>query len=824
MKVTSIQAAFVAGEISPRLDGRVDIAKYKNACRTLENMIVVPHGGVRKRSGSKFIIEQPGLEDVAYIPFQFNIEQSYVLMFGHGYVWFFKDGGIITQTPLAITAITREAQCVLTVPGHAYVIGDYVTIQGVTGMAEINNRRARVVGISGNFVRLDVNSSAFTDYTANGTSAKIVSLTTPYTASEVYDIQVAQSADVLYVVHPNHPIFKISRFSHTNWTLTELTFTTGPFRPINPDRNVRIQPSNFSSAALVYGTYPVGTICTLTLQGATLFTSGHVGALIRLTEDGGETGIASAPVGDSTRTLAAGNVYTFDSKIYGVAGTDATNWQKFTRVPGHNAGRVRVQGDGKYFDSDFLHPGYCVLRITAVTSPTVVTAQIVRYQMPASVVTGGTSFFEEGSWSGYRGYPRATTFYEQRLWFAGVLSDPVVVWSSRSGAYEDMEDGPDDDDALIYRLTAGQSDVIRWLSGGRVLTAGSSQGEYVITASSQGEALTPKNVKAVLQTTYGTSQAQPIRVNQQVFYPQRAGVSTAAARKLRKFGYSLSSDAYESIDLTVFAEHITGTGFDRVAYQVEPESLVWTRRIDGTMAACTLEEAQEVIAWHRHILGGNGKVKTFAVIPGEQGDDLWLSVERVINGQTRRYVEVLAPPFRPGIDAKDSARILDCALTYAGASTATISGLNHMEGERVTVLNNGSVERDLLVTGGRITLAHATTKAQIGYRIASVIETEDFEAGAQAGTAQSRYKRINKAFVRVLESLGGSVGPDAENMTDMQFRRALHPTDVSAPLYSGLVEVDFPGNWERGAVIRIEHEDPLPLFVTGVTFELNTTG
>ena len=824
MKVTAIQTAFVAGEVSPRLDGRVDIAKYKNACRTIENMIVVPHGGARKRSGTSFVIEQPSTDDVVMIPFQFNIEQSYELMFGPGYVWFFKDRGIVTFDPLAITAISKATQAVITFAGHTYIVGDYLVIAGVGGMTEMNNRRVRVLGVAGNDVSVDIDSTGFTTYTSGGTAAKIVQLNTPWTASEVYDIQTAQSADVLYVVHQNHPIYKISRFSHTSWTLTELTFTTGPFRPINPDRDVRIQPSAFSSSALVYGTYPVGTTCTLTLQGSTLFTSGHVGALIRLTEDGGETGIASAPVGDSTRTLAAGNVYTFDSKIYGIAATDATNWQKFTRVPGHTAGRVRVLGDTKYFDSDFLHPGYCVLRITAVTSSTVCTAQIVRYQMPASVATGGTSFWEEGSWSGYRGYPRATTFYEQRLWFSGVVSDPVVVWSSRSGAYEDMEDGPDDDDALIYRLTAGQSDVIRWLSGGRVLTAGSSQGEYVITASSQGEALTPKNVKAVLQTTYGTSRAQPIRVNQQVFYPQRAGVATAAARKLRKFGYSLASDAYESIDLTVFAEHIMGTGFDRVSYQVEPESLVWTRRTDGMMAACTLEEAQEVIAWHRHILGGNGLVKTISVIPGEQGDDLWLSVERVINGQTRRFIEVLNPPFRPGVDAKEDAKILDCMLTYSGASTTTVSGLNHLEGELVTVLNNGSVERDLLVTGGRITLARATTKAQIGYRIATVLETQDFEAGAQAGTAQSRHKRINKAFVRVLESLGGSVGPDAANQADMQFRSAYMPTDVTPPLYSGLVEVDFPGNWERGAVIRIEHDDPLPLFVTGVTFELNTTG
>ena len=39
-------STFTAGEISPRLEGRVTISKYKEGLSELTNMIVHPHGGV----------------------------------------------------------------------------------------------------------------------------------------------------------------------------------------------------------------------------------------------------------------------------------------------------------------------------------------------------------------------------------------------------------------------------------------------------------------------------------------------------------------------------------------------------------------------------------------------------------------------------------------------------------------------------------------------------------------------------------------------------------------------------------------------------------
>lgn len=901
-KVQHLQTSWSGGELSPRLDGRPDLKKFQQGARALLNTIVMPHGGVRKRPGTKFVIQQRDATDVALVPFQYSTEQSYILAFGHNYVWFFKDGGIITQPATNITGITQANPAVATSASHGLDNGDYVLMQSVGGMTEVNNRWFVVANKTANTFELSgVNSTGYTAYTSGGTVAEIVQLTTTYTAAQVEQLQFAQSADTLYIVHKDHPLRKLQRSSHTSWTLSEPDITTGPFRTVNSNRDHKltisaptanvtgatqanpcvvtcsgghpfvngqyvtfasvggmtnlngntyivasatattfalsgVDSSGFgaytsggtvTSATTVFGTYIVGQQITLTATGGhTPFTSAMVGGLIRLSEEGATSGYTAPPLGNGSSGMSNGQIYTNDGKVYGISNATSPNWEPFNRVPAHDSGIVRVISPATiyYFDANFLHPTFCVLRITAYSSTTSVTGVIVRYQMPKSIVDNGTSFFEEGAWSERRGYPRAITFYEQRLFLAGAESDPAVVWSSRTGAYENFEDGANDADALVYRVPATSADVIRWLKNSRVLTAGSSFGEFAFASSSQNQALTPSNIKATQQTGYGTSDCLPIQINQAVLYPQRRGDTDNPARKLREFQYRYDQDAFGSTDMTVFSEHIFGHGISRLAYQTEPDSIIWSRRTDGALAGCTYERLQEVVAWHRHTLGGAGAgVKTVGVIPGDDGDELWMSVERTVDGGTVRYIEVMAPAFKDDDDKAD-CRNLDAHLTYEGASTSTISGLWHLRGETVKVLNNGAVESGTVTSGGRLTLSRATTKAHIGHGYTGVIESEDFEAGAQAGTAQSRAKRISQIYALVLNSLGGSAGPDASVQKPFLYRKPGQPMGTSPPLYSGHIDLDFSGGWDRFARVRIEHSDPLPFHITSLVVELTVSG
>lgn len=830
-KANILLSNFTAGEITPRLNGRPDVKKYANSCREIENFIVSVHGGARKRTGTEFVTELREMDDdVVLMPFQYSADgQAFVLAFGPRYVWFFQNGGLVTETPKALSGISEATDAVLTVAsGHGILVGDRVVVTAVSGMTEINNRHFYVAAVTSTTITLEgANSTLWTAYASGGTVARIVTLATDYEGLTVLkDLQFAQINDVVYITHPEYPLTKLSRLSNTQWTLSEPNIVDGPFRQMNPTRTHKITVSGGSVTA--YGTTVVGQSVTLSSTAA-LFDTEMVGTLFRLNEEGAGTGISSAPVGSSTRSLSAGQVYTNEGNVYGVAAVSgASNWQLFTRVPSHDAGTVRVSSGGAYFDSDFLHPTYCVVRITSVANANSATATVVKYQVPASVRDVGTSFWEEGAWSEFRGYPRAVTIYEQRLWLGGSDGDPTVIWSSRSGAYEDFEDGVEKADALVYRLSSGSADVVRWLSGGRVLTAGTAAGEWAISASSLNEALTPDNIKASQQATYGSSRTVPIRWNQAVLYAQRSGDPDNPARKLRQFAYSFQDDAYASTEMTIFSEHVTGEGFDRMASSTDPEGMLYLRRLDGQIVACAYEPAQEVIAWHRHKLGGpSAKSLALATIPGTSGDELWMCVERDYGGDVRRSIEVMRSVWRDSTDLKNEGVFLDGALRYVGAATTTISGLNHIpDGQLVDVSSNGAVERNKVVTAGRITLDRATsgTGAVVGFGYKGILVTQDLEGGAQAGTAQSRAKKIARLYMLLHKSLGGTFGSTAADQMVIPYRVPSDLMDDSPPLRSGYVEVYYPKGWDREQVIRIEHDEPLPFYLSGIVAELHVTG
>ena len=178
---------FTGGELSPRLDGRNDLQKYPTGCKTLENMIIFPHGSAARRSGTQFVAEvKDSTKETRLIPFEFSTTQTYILEFGDQYIRFYKDNGQILSG------------------GSAYEISS------------------------------------------------------PYLEAELFDIKFAQSADVMYLCHPSHPVQKLSRTGHTAWTLTEVEFTNGPF-----------QDHNISTTTLTTSHTSVGATATLTLSSTT---------------------------------------------------------------------------------------------------------------------------------------------------------------------------------------------------------------------------------------------------------------------------------------------------------------------------------------------------------------------------------------------------------------------------------------------------------------------------------------------------------------------------------------------------------------------------
>lgn len=722
-RAAPILTTFNAGEWSPLLHGRVDLAKYPNACRRLENFLPLPQGAAAFRPGTRHVAATKDHVAVRLIPFEFSTVQAYVIEAGPFYFRFYREQGRIESAP--------------------------------------------------------------------GTPVEIA---TPYSADDLAGLKWAQSADVLFLVHPAHQPRRLTRASHTSWTLSLFEPKDGPYLDLNIGATTII-PSGVTGAV------------TLTASSA-LFQAGHVGAIFRLEEPTGTMPHKTWVAGEA---VSSGALRQFGGREYQATNSATTG----NTPPTHAEGTVSDGGVSWQFNED----GAGYVKITTVTDSTHASGTVIS-RLPD---TNATKRWREGAWSAVHGYPAAVTFHEERLWFGGTPDRPQTLWSSAVGDFENFAPSlanqvVADDTALTLTIADDKVNAIRWLSSGKVLAIGTSGGEFSLQASNTNEAITPFNVTVRRETTRQCADVMPARVGASVLFVQRA------RRRLHEMGYTFESDSYQAPDLTLLAGHMLRPGIVEIAWQAEPFAVLWACLADGGLVGMTYMRDQQVVAWHRHPLGGAAaKVLSLTAIPAGEQDELWLVVEREIDGGTRRHVEFLEAPFWPAsADDKDGAFHVDSGLSHAGAPVTVLSGLGRLEGETVAVLADGAVQPPRQVSGGAIALDRPASAVQAGLAYRGCLETLDIEAGAADGTAQARARRIHRVAVRLWATLGCAIGFDEVTLERVPFRQADDAMDASPPLFTGDRTIAFPKGWERAARVLVVQDQPLPCTVVAIMPRLVT--
>ena len=247
---------FSSGEISPKLDARIDLAQYFNGANEIQNFVCVQQGGVKARGGFHFV-EETKLSAVArLIPFQFSELQNYILVFGEGYIWFFTDSGQVVVTSRFPVVINQKIRELITWSG-SYLPQDSfrVTTNNVfrTETARIeptyNYGGTRMVG--GTFPSI----------------APYETTTTYAVDDDLWSIRYAQDDENLYLVHPLYPPMVITKGTGHTFTIAEVEFTDGPYEDA-------VETPTITPSAIT------GDV-TLTASAA-LFDDDHVGALWRL--------------------------------------------------------------------------------------------------------------------------------------------------------------------------------------------------------------------------------------------------------------------------------------------------------------------------------------------------------------------------------------------------------------------------------------------------------------------------------------------------------------------------------------------------------------
>lgn len=456
-----------------------------------------------------------------------------------------------------------------------------------------------------------------------------------------------------------------------------------------------------------------------------------------------------------------------------------------------------------------VHPSYDIRTLSRTGSAawTLATASIVGTPSPAL--------------SGANNRPSVVTFFEQRLVFGNSNNNPQTLWFSKNGDYLNFTVGTADDDALIYTIASNQVNAIRYLSATRVLTVGTSGGEYVVTATSDGP-VTPTTTLIRKYSNYGSAQTEPVQVADVTLFLQRGN------RKIREFKYvgDINADAYQAPDMSILAEHITAGGIVQFAYQQEPDSVIWMVRNDGTLVGMTYRREEQVVAFHKHVIGGTfsggqAVVESIATLPTDTGEDeLYMVVKRTINGATKRYVELMKPFDFGG--STTGAFFVDSGLSYEGSSVTSLSGLHHLEGEDVSVLANGAVHPDATVSGGAVALTFGSTTAAVGYGYTSSMQTLRLEAGSVDGTSQGKPKRIHAITMRLHETVGAEVGNSETELDRIYFRDSSMAMDEAVPLFTGDKDIEFPGGYDNDDRIYVRQTQPLPLTVLALFPRLNT--
>lgn len=663
-------------------------------------------------------------------------------------------------------------------------------------------------------------------------------ITTPYLTADLFELKYEQSADVLYITHPDYETRKLSRRNNDDWPLDAFAVENGPFRTQNTTTTAKIAASATTGSVTLTATgcapFISGTTAGHLPSGSAATSKSQTGALFKLVHPLDtleyETQLEQMYSDDTTEdvswmdcgTLYKGTTWTLETqgtwtgtleiqRNYTIgAAHGASGWEAvfvYSSDDNRNVSTTGTEDDDDasyrailtddggdetlkiYFSTDQTeHIG--IVEITAVASTTSATGTVVK----TLGSTDATYKWSEGSWSNYRGWPATVTFFEDRLTFGGNTSQPDTIWASVTGDYENMLAGAEDDDAIIFTLSSRQVNVIQWLVGKDKILIGTSGAEWTLSGSSD-EPLAPSNVKAEQHSTYGSENLQATLANESVLFFQQG------AKRMRELAYNWELDSYVAPDMTILAKEVTGDGITDMAFQQIPDAILWCIRDDGEIATFSYERKENITAWSRQVTDGD--FESVAIIHGGTEDEIWVAVERTIDSSVVRYIEYFsARDF--GSDVND-AFYVDCGATYT-TDVNVISDLTWLEGETVSVLADGDDIGTFTVSSDTITLGGVYQTVQVGLPFTSQVKTMPLSWIAQGTTIHGRIKRISEVIISWYESGDFYVGRDSANKELYSITRMTTNEDRKS----------FPSGHDRYGYVYIWQQSPEPLTLLAV--------
>ncbi len=459
-----------------------------------------------------------------------------------------------------------------------------------------------------------------------------------------------------------------------------------------------------------------------------------------------------------------------------------------------------------------------LVQITGVTDTTHADATVIS-QLQS---TDPTPNWREGAFSAFRGYPAATALHEERLIFAGVISEPQKVWGSGAGDFRDFEETGLADASWQWPFTSQTAFPIRALVSSRGLVIFTGGNERVWDSGEQG--ITPMNPPLQRQLTYSGSEAvMPAAVGDVVVFVGRG------SRAIREYGYELNSQSYIAPDLTQLVDHLTVRGIVSLAISRSPFQIVWAVTGDGKLLACTYERREEVVAWCPQNV--NGTVLCVAAIPGASGqaDHVWIVVQRAHGTALERFdpTHWTALGTVPGTTASAPVH-MDSAVSDTNIG-GTLNGLDHLEGQTVQVFADGVPLPPRTVIGGRIEVpAQYNLKLTwAGLNYTSELQPALYDFATQLGVSTGKKYNVRRMHVRFYQTRAASYKNDDTAIAQVfpvEIMTAEADTSQGPPVLNGTKQLQVEGNFAEGINTVIFSDSPHPLNILNMVPEFTITG
>ena len=772
--VRTLQRSFAGGEMSPEMFGRIDDVKYQTGAATMKNFVATPQGPAENRPGFGFVREvKNSTKKTRLIPFTYSTTQTMVIELSPGYIRFHTQGATLMSG------------------GVPYEIAN------------------------------------------------------PYAEADLFDIHYVQSADVMTLVHPNYAPRELRRLGATNWTLTTINFGAPIAAPTGVTAT-RYIPASSSTNADTYETMSYVV-----------------------------TAIASDDIGESVQSSVA-------SVTNNIFVTGATNTISWTAVAGASRYRVYKLLGGLY---GYIGSTTGTSIVDNNIAPDLsITPPIYDNEfVSASNYPGAVSYFEQRRcFAGTINEPQKIWMTK-----SGTESNLSYGLPIRDDDRIEFRVAAREANTIRHIVPLTQLLLLTGSAEWRVSSLNSDEITPTTISVRPQSYIGASNVQPVIiNNALVYCSARGGHVRELGYNWQASGFITndMSIRSAHLFdNYEIADMAFAKapiqmiwfvstsgmlLGLTYVPEqqvgawhkHDTDGVFESVAVVAEGNEDRLYAVIRRTIGGVTKRYVERMASRHFDSIedaffvdsgatydGTNTTATTVTVSGGTTwgpSDILTITASTAIFtypgtsdvGDAIVLTDAAGNKYRLTIRSTTSTTVatarVDVTLPAALRNTATslysfarntISGLTWLEGKTVSILADGAVQPQKVVTSGSITIDRASSIIHIGLPYEADLESLPLAMGIDNGMGQGRYKNVNKAWLRVYQSSGIFIGPDENNLVEAK-QRTTEPYGTPPALKTEEIQIMLTPSWLDSGQVFIRQSDPLPLTIVGMTLEVAIGG